>query len=269
MIIVGEKLNSSIPKTLEAMQNSDDEYLISLIKNQAESGADYIDINTALLGDAEFDYMVKLAGLVIENTDCGIMLDSPNPDIIARCIPLFKDSKIIVNSVNCEEKYNDLIEIIAKYSIGVVALLMDGRKIPNSAEQRLSAAKKIILKLREAGVKDENIYADALTEAIATNSDAAKVTLDTIKLLRADFPEIHVICGLSNVSFGLPSRACLNSAFLAMANAAGLDSVIADITSESLKKALFASEALLGNDEYCMEYIGFIRSQKAIVKDVL
>jgi 5-methyltetrahydrofolate--homocysteine methyltransferase len=263
MIIVGEKLNSSIPKTLEAMQTSNDEYLISLIRNQAEAGADYIDINTALLGDDEFDYMVKLAKLVIENTDCGIMLDSPNPDIIARCIPIFKDSKIIVNSVNCEEKYNSLIEMIAKYSVGAVALLMDGRRIPNSAEQRLSAAKKIISKLREAGVKDENIYADALTEAIATNSEAATVTLDTIRLLRGEFPAAHIICGLSNVSFGLPSRAYLNSAFLSMANAAGLDSVIADITSESLKNALFASEALLGKDEYCMEYINFIRAQKA------
>ena len=259
MIIIGEKLNSSIPKTLEAINKQDFAYIVDLINRQTASGAEYLDINTALSGENEINNMLKLIDLALENSACGIMIDSPNPNVIIHCVPKIENRKTIINSITLDEKYDALIEIAKQYDTGLVCLPMKGNSIPSTAEERFQNAQEIINKLRCAEIQDENIYIDILVEAIATNENAAVVALKTIMLIKENFPKINTICGLSNISFGLPNRAKLNSAFLAMAMQNGLDSAIVDIISEDIKNALFASNALIGKDEYCIEYINYSR----------
>ena len=104
-----------------------------------------------------------------------------------------------------------------------------------------------------------NIYLDVLAEALATDDTSGPVAMETIKAIKTTFPDVHVTCGLSNVSFGLPKRVNLNNAFLAAAVFAGLDSVIIDITNASTKQMLFASLAIAGKDEYCLNYLNSAR----------
>lgn len=134
-----------------------------------------------------------------------------------------------------------------------------GREIPAQPEGRLKNADLLIEKLTAAGIAADNIYVDVLAEALATEEKAAATTLKTIRLIKEKYPEIQTICGLSNISFGLPKRANLNAAFLAMALVSGLDAAILDCSSPRIQDMLYTAEALLGRDEYCMEYIGYCR----------
>lgn len=261
MIIIGEKLNSSIPSTLEAFNNRDEDHIIKLIKSQAASGADYLDINTALTGEHEVDNMLWVIELALENADCGIMIDSPNPDVIIQCMPKGGNRSLIVNSITLEKKYDAMIAVLKENHAGVVCLPINEKSIPETAEERLAHAKEMVEKLHAANISHQNIYMDVLIEAIATNANTAITTLNTVTLMKKHFPKINTICGLSNVSFGLPNRAKLNSAFLTMAMQKGLDSAILDITNKDIKNTFLTSNALLGKDEYCLEYIQHARRE--------
>lgn len=259
MIIIGEKLNSSIPSAFATMQESD-EAIVNLIKRQSDAGARYLDINTAMFEAKEAEMMKKVASLVLANSECGLMLDSPNPEVLCEVIAEFSGADIILNSVTADERIDELAPVAAKYGCGIVVLPMDQSGIPETAEGRLECAKSAIAKLTAAGVKEENIYVDAICETLATCDTNAKVSLDVIAKIKAN-TNAKTTCGLSNVSFGLPKRGVLNGAFLAIALYNGLDSAIIDPTSAEIRKSLFAGEAISARDEYCMEYINFAREE--------
>lgn len=262
MLIIGEKLNSSVPRTLEALNAHNAEYLTDVIRLQEACGADYLDINTALTGENEIADMEWLVRLATEHTSCGIMIDSPNPEIIRAAIPFVKDRKLFINSITLDEKYESLYEDIRNSGGSVVCLPIVGRAIPMTAAERVANAKQIVEKLTATGIPKERIYIDVLVEAVATNSQAPSVTIDTIRSIKAELPGVSTVCGLSNISFGLPRRGILNATFLAMCMAAGLDSAILDVTSLKMQETLAAAKALLGEDDYCMDYISFIRDQE-------
>lgn len=257
MILIGEKLNSSIPSTFEAMKNGDKEVL-SIIKAQENAGAKYLDINTAMFENSELEIMEKIVKAVIANSECGIVLDSPNPAVLEKAAELCVGRELILNSVTSDERIDELAPIAAKLNSGVILLPMDTDGIPETAEERLECAKKGIKKLKSYGVKEENIYVDAICETLATLDTNALTSLETIRLIKEN-TNAKTTCGLSNVSFGLPKRAYINAAFVSIAVYNGLDSAIADASNEELRRAIYASSAVSGKDEYCMEYIGFIR----------
>ncbi|MBQ8509291.1 MAG: dihydropteroate synthase [Clostridia bacterium] len=260
MIIIGEKLNSSIPSAFAAMQEGD-EAVIRLIRAQADAGAAYLDINTALFEEEELPMMKKIIALVIDNCDCGLMLDSPNPAVLCEAVKDCGDREVILNSCTTDERIDELAPVAASLGCGIVVLPIDVENgIPESAEGRLENAKAAISKLTAAGVDEEKIYIDAVCETLATCDTNAKVTLDTVRLVKEN-TGAKTTCGLSNVSFGLPKRAFINGAFLTLALANGLDSSIIDPASKELRKALFSASAVLGQDEYCMNYIEYIRGE--------
>ena len=259
MIIIGEKLNSSIPSTLKALQNDDKEYIINQIILQTKSGADYLDINTSLCGDNELEKLIWVISLVLKNSSCGIVIDSPNTEVVKNALPLIKDRKIIINSVTVDQRIDELLPVIKEYKTGVIALPIDKNGIPDTAKKRTDNAVKVIEKLKDAGIAQENIYLDVLAETLSTSDSSAVTALETIKGVKALYPEVKTVCGLSNISFGLPKRVYINSAFMSMAIAYGLDSAIMDINSEAMQLALFATKALFGKDEYCIEFITKVR----------
>lgn len=259
MILIGEKLNSSIPSTLRAMKESDEE-IISLIKAQEAAGAAYLDINTAMFEADELPMMEKIVKLALANSSCGIVLDSPDPKVIEEASKLCDGRGLILNSVTADERIDELAPVAAKLGCGVIVLPMDSDGIPETAEGRLECAKKAIAKLTAAGVDEENIYVDAICETLATLDTNAKTSLETIRLVKEN-TNAKTTCGLSNVSFGLPKRAFVNAAFVSIAIYNGLDSAIADAMNEELRRAIHSANAVSGLDEYCMEYIGFIRGE--------
>lgn len=260
MILVGEKLNSSIPRTMEAIQNHDEAYLIDLIVRQEKDGADFLDINTAISTDRELAEMCRILELAQKHSRCHIMLDSPDPQVVKEAIRQIRGREVIINSVTLTQRIDELMDTIRKYNASVVCLPIDESGISGDPARRVETAGKIIQKLRENGIGEEKIYIDVLAEALSVDDRSVLTTLETIRLLRKAHPHVKSICGLSNISFGLPGRALLNTSFLAMAIFCGLDSAILDVTSSKIKETLVASRALCGQDEYCMDYIGYMRN---------
>ena len=262
MIIIGEKLNSSIPKTLAAINGHDTGYLVDLIETQAKNGAAYLDINTAICGDQELDNMLWLISLVLAHSDCGIMIDSPSVDVVREAIKRTAGRKTIVNSVTLTERIAELAPLIRESGASVVGMPMDNDGIPQIVAKRVENAILLREKLLEYGIKEDNIFIDAITEVICVNDDNAMTAIETIRRVKERFPAQKMIAGISNISFGLPQRVNINRAFLLGAVIAGLDSAIMDINSQEMRTALFAALAVAGRDRHCLKYISVIKQMK-------
>lgn len=255
MILIGEKLNSSIPKTQEAMKQGDFSYLKHLIEIQKE--ADYLDVNTAMC-DNELEVMEQVVDLIIKESDCGIMLDSTNTDVLCAMLPKIENRDVIINSVTLDERLDAVSGFGGK--CGIVALPICSGEVFTDAEKRAENAFALIDKCMKCGFHEGDIYIDVLAQSVATDSTAARVCLDTIRLIRKENRNVHLTCGLSNISFGLPGRSAVNSGFLISAVTAGLDSAILDVSNPSIISALHVANLLNGEDEYCMDYITYFRN---------
>lgn len=262
MIIIGEKLNTSIPKTQAAVAQKDLEYLTGLIRSQVECGADFLDINTAVGVENEPESLAWLANLVMEHSKVGIMLDSPSPEVVSNVIPIIKDRPVIVNSVTLTDRL-EILPVIRDTGAWVVGLPIDGDGIPDSAGKRADNAERLIRIITQAGIPPEKIFIDVLAESLAVADLNLMTALGTIPLIRRVNPEVKTVCGVSNVSFGLPQRININCAFLTAAVIAGLDAAILDIASPVVKTALISSLAVAGKDEYCLRYISHIRQKNS------
>ena len=261
MLIIGEKLNSSIPSTLKMLKEKDDQAIIRLMKAQEDAGADYLDLNAALLGEGELPALTHLAELALEHTDCGIALDSPNAKVLLRAAEAVKGRALILNSVTASERIDEVLPAAAEMRAGVIALPMKAR-MPEDARERVEIAEELIARMTGAGVREQDIYIDCIVEALSAGDEKPRAALDAIRMIRSAHPLVHLTGGITNVSFGLPGRAHMASIFLAMAIAEGLDSAILDIISPAVKASLMAALALNGEDEYCMDYIRYSREAK-------
>ncbi|HPE94775.1 MAG TPA: dihydropteroate synthase [Bacillota bacterium] len=258
MIIVGEKLNSSIPSVLKIFESGDEQAAAALIRQQAKN-ADMLDINTALCAD-ERGMMAKTLALALETTQCSIMLDSPDPTVILDVACLCGDRETVINSVTPSQRIDELSDLLSTGKYGIVALPVGEAGTPETAQERVRIAELLVNRLVRVGVREDRIYVDALVEAAAFGQNNAKTTLETVSLLKKTLPVSKTVMGVSNVSFGLPARANLNNAFLACAVMAGLDMAIIDAAATSTVSALRAAGVLAGEDEYGIEYIDYIRS---------
>lgn len=263
MIRISEKLNSSIPSVLTAFEQKDEDFLIDLIQKQEAAQAEYIDINTAVLQEKELEAMLYAIDLVQKHSAMGIMIDSPDVAVIEAAVNAISNRKIIINSVTLTARIEELTPLLQSHpEIMVVGLPIPESGIPATARERVDCAKELISKLKEKGIGEERILIDVIVEALSVGDNNARVVLDTICLFKQECPGVLTTGGFSNVSFGLPKRMILNTAFLAMAMYAGLDSAIMDVASDSMRKSYRAINALLGQDEYCLDYIDEIRGNE-------
>ena len=141
----------------------------------------------------------------------------------------------------------------------MIALLSDDRGIPKTAEDRLQVFDHIMAKAKEYQIAPSRIFIDPLVEMLCTSEEGASVNLETIARIRKQAPSIHISAAISNISYQLPVRKLVNLSYTILAMGAGIDSAICDPTNRDLLGAVYATEALLGQDEYCMEYIGAYR----------
>ena len=142
---------------------------------------------------------------------------------------------------------------------------MDDKGIPKTIEERLSIAKNLYRNLIEANIPPDYIYFDILVLSVGVEPDAALIALETIKTVRANFPTSHIICGVSNVSMGLPGRRLINRTFLTMAICAGFDTLLVDVRDQPLISSIYASKVLISQDPYCLEYLKAYREKKILV----
>lgn len=259
MIIIGEKINGSIPSVAKAIAEKDAAFIKNLAKIQTEANATYIDVCASVAEEIEVETLKWLIDLVQEVTDTPICVDSPSAKICVEALPFCKKVGI-VNSVSLEgEKINTIFPVIADTKWECIALLCDEKGIPNSAERRLEVFEGIMKKAKEFNIAPSRLHIDPLVESISTTETALETFSDCAREIKRQYPEIHVTSGLSNISFGLPARKCINMGFLALAMGAGMDSAIVDPTNRDMLGLIYAVDALLQNDEYCLEYIGGFR----------
>ncbi len=258
MIIVGEKINGSIPVMAEAIANRDTEFIKNRAKAQAEAGATFIDC-CASVHDGEVETLKWMIDCIQEVTDLPISLDSPSADVIAEVFPYCKKPGLI-NSVSGEgDKVDKIFPLIADTKWEVICLLSDDTGIPKSAADRLKVFDYIMAKAKEYNIKPSRLHIDPLVEMLCTSEDGIAMNVEVISTIRKQYPNIHIIAAVSNISFNLPVRKMVNLGFTVLAMNAGLDSAILDPTNRDMMGVIYATEALLGLDDYCMEYISAYR----------
>jgi 5-methyltetrahydrofolate--homocysteine methyltransferase len=255
MIIVGELINSSRKAIPPLIEGKDTAAIQDLARRQREAGAAYIDVNAGTFVAQETEYLCWLVTTVQAAVDAPLCLDSPNPGALEKALALHK-GKAMINSITAEKaRYGTIVPLVKKYKSAVVALCMDDCGMPESAAERIGVAESLAGRLAGEGVPLDDVYFDPLVRPVSTDPRYGAMMLDTTRGIKERVPQAHVICGLSNVSFGLPLRKLLNQNFLVMAMTCGLDAVIIDPLDGRIMSNLYATEALLGKDEFCMNYI--------------
>lgn len=256
MIIIGEKINSTLKAIRPAIENYDAAAIQDLAKKQYDAGASYIDVNAGMFHNDEPERLVWLVNTVQEVLDAPFSIDSPNPKAIEAALKANKNSKPVINSITDEkERFNSILPLAVQYKTDIIALCMDDNGMPETVDDRVSIAERLIEKLTKEGMSLGEIYIDPMVRPIGTDSNNGIIVIETIRKVKAEFPGVHIACGLSNISFGIPGRKLVNQAFLVAAMAAGMDGAILDPLDKKLMSLVYATEALLGRDEYCMNYI--------------
>ncbi len=255
MIIVGEKINTSRKKIAEAVESRDVDFIVQTARDQAEAGASFIDVNAGTFVEKETESLCWLVESVQAHIALPLCLDSPDPAALSEAIKLHKGEPMI-NSISLEkDRYEALLPVITSHPCHVVALCMTQTAMPTSVEDRVAAATELITKLTEKGIPVEKIYVDPLVQPVSVDVRMGTAILGAINEIMRGFPGVNTICGLSNVSFGLPMRSLINRNFLAIAVANGLSAAILDPTDRKLMSTIVTAEMLLGKDDYCEKYI--------------
>jgi len=270
LLIVAERINTSRkvkgePVIEQAVERRDAEYIAGLAKSQFEAGATYIDINCGTLTTGEPEALEWLAKVVMEAVDAPISFDTPNGAALEKALAVYDRSKgqPMINSITAEtERYKTILPFVLEHKAKVIALSMDDSGIQPDPEKRLTVARKLLTDLTAAGVSVDDIYVDPLTFPIGTGSDVTVSMLDIIRQVMQDFPGVHTTAGISNVSHRMPARKILNQAATVLALGSGLDAGIIDPNDRYLMALISATEALLGRDDFCMNYIQCSRDGK-------
>ena len=259
MIIIGEKINGSIPSMGKAIAERNEEWIKEIAKKQEAAGATYIDVCASVEEEIELDTLKWMIDLVQSVTDLPLAVDSPSPRVLKEAYK-FCNKPGIINSVSMEgDKIDILFPEIKDTKWEVIALLCDDTGIPKCAEVRLRVFDKIMEKAKQYGIAPNRIHIDPLIEMLCTSEDGINMNTQVMRTIREQYPDIHITAAVSNISFNLPVRKLLNMGFTVLAMNAGLDSAILDPTNRDMMGLIYATEALLGMDDFCMEYIGAYR----------
>lgn len=262
MLIVGELINASRKPVRELIEKQDAEALVALARDQQAHGADYIDVNAGVFVGREPELLTWLVATVQGAVEAPCCIDSPDPKAIEAALAVHRGTAL-VNSISLEkERYDALLPLVAESQSKVVALCMSDAGMPETADQRLRIADTLVNGLVRRGVALSDIYVDPLVQPVATNNTFGVEFLQAIERITRAFPGVHTMCGISNISFGLPERKFLNQTFMVMAIAKGLDGAIVNPLDKRMMACITTAETLMGRDAYCMSYLKAFRAGK-------
>lgn len=261
MIIIGELINASRKVIGAAIEAEDAAVVKKTAADQAEAGADYIDVNAGIFVGKEPEYLTWLVKQVQEATDKPCAIDSPDPKAIEAALAVHQGTPMI-NSISLEkDRYDRLMPIVAGTDLKVIALCMSDLGMPETVDDRMKIADKLINGLLQNNVKQENIYVDPLVQPLSVNNTFGIEFINTIAKVATTFPGIHTACGLSNISYGLPARKFMNQIFMTMAITKGLDGAIINPLDRRMMATIIAAEALAGRDDFCTNYLKAFRAK--------
>ena len=256
-VIIGERINPTGKKRLrKALEEGDMAYVLNEAIVQEEHGAEVLDVNVGTPGVDEPALLEQAVQELQAVTDLPLQLDTSDPEAMRRALRVY-NGKALINSVNGKQEVMDAIfPLVKKYGGAVVALTLDEAGIPGTAEGRLAIAEKILKEAAKYGIGPKDILFDTLTMTVSTDGNAAKVTLDALKMIR-EKTGCGTVLGVSNVSFGLPVREVLGSVFLTLALENGLSGAIMNPLNERMMGAMISFRTLTGRDENCAAYIQY------------
>lgn len=254
-VVIGERINPTGKKLFkEALRNNDIDYIVKEGLSQQEKGAHILDVNVGL---PEIDEVKMLTDAVFSLQSVlplPLQLDSSDPKALESALRIY-NGKAMINSVNGKKSsMEEIFPLVKKYGGVVVCLCLDESGIPETAQGRIDIAKKIISTAEEYGIDKKDLVVDALTMTISTNKDNAVETLKAVKYIRNELG-VGTVLGVSNISFGLPKRDAVNTAFYTLALENGLSAGIINPLSEGMMNAYYSYNALMGYDDNCQEYI--------------
>lgn len=259
MIIVGEKINGSIPAVAQAIAARNSDPIHDRAIAQDKAGAAFIDCCASVPEAKEPETLKWMIDCIQEVSELPISVDSPSADVILQVFPHCRRPGLI-NSVSGEgDKIDKIFPAVADTKWEIICLLSDDSGIPKSAADRLKVFDYILKKAEEYHIDTRRLHIDPLVEMLCTSENGIAMNTEVIRTIRNRCPDIHIIAAVSNISFNLPVRKMINLGFTVLAMNAGLDSAILDPTSRDMMGVIYATEALLGKDDYCMEYINAYR----------
>ena len=253
VVIIGECINPTRRKRLvSTLQEGNFDYVLELAESQIKAGADILDVNVGFPGVDDVRLLPDTVRSITDRYDIPLCLDSPNPKAIEAALKI-APGKCLINSVNGEEKsMNALLPIAKEYGAAIIGLTMDDDGITHDPEKRLAIAGKILERALRSGIKMEDVIIDPLAMAVSADPQACIITLETIKLVRQKMG-LNITQGASNISFGLPDREVLNSAFMALSIMNGLTCPIAN--PEKITAIVRATDLVLGRDDYAVRFV--------------
>lgn len=262
-VLIGERINPTGKKRLkEALRSGDMAYILGEAVMQTDCGAHILDVNVGLPEINEPEMLAKAVCEIQAVTDLPLQIDTSDPVAMERAMRLY-NGKPLVNSVNGKKEVMDAIfPLVKKYGGVVIALTLDENGVPPQAQGRIEIAKKIIAEAKKYGIGKNELIFDTLAMAVSADGGAANAALDALDYIRHKLG-CNTSLGVSNISFGLPKRDFINSAFFAMALARGLSAAIINPSSQEMIKTYKSFLALSQKDENCMGYIAYASSVNA------
>lgn len=260
--MIGERINPTGKKKFQqALREHNIGYLLSQGLEQAQAGAEILDVNVGLPDIDETAMMTEVIAQLQSVMDLPLQLDSSHPEVIEAGLRIY-NGKPIVNSVNGEpEVLEKILPLVKKYGAAVVGLTMDKKGIPGSAEERLAIGRRIVEACVSYGIPKEDIYLDCLTLTVSVQQKEALETLKAVRLVKQELG-VKTVLGVSNISFGLPDREAINTTFLTLAMEAGLDLPILNPNNAAMVGAVDAFHLLTGKDPGGETYLARHAGQK-------
>ncbi|NYE57508.1 methyltetrahydrofolate--corrinoid methyltransferase [Carboxydothermus ferrireducens] len=252
MLIIGEKLNSSIPKVREAIHNKDKAFIQDLALKQVQAGADYLDVNTALEDEVnDMEWVIKA---IKEVVDVPICIDSTNPEAVKKALEL-TEGKAMINSINMESaRIRDILPIVIDSGCPVIALTIDDNGIPKTVEDRMRILDRMVEILQKHNYDLDKVYVDPLVLPVATDTNNALIFFESLTQIKEKYG-LKTVSGLSNVSHSLPKRRIINRHFLTVCISRGMDAAILDPLDKKIITAILTTELLMGKDRFARKYL--------------
>lgn len=260
-VLIGERINPTGKKKLAAALLAGDMDAVRVeAQAQVQAGADILDVNVGATGVDEVAVLPEAVKAVMEVVEVPICIDSHNPKALEAALKVYR-GKPIINSVSGQESVlAEVLPLVKQHGAAVIGLTMDDEGIPQDSERRLAIARKIIERGEALGIPREDVIIDCLTLTIGSNSKAGWVTLDAIRRVKAEFG-VNQTLGASNVSFGLPDREVINSAFIAITIAAGVTCPTVNVAK--VRPTVLSADMILGRDNHSLRYIRAYRQALA------
>jgi len=261
-VMIGERINPTGRRVLAAEMKAG---IMDRVKAdavaQVEAGAQMLDVNAGVPGIDEPALLVAAIRAVSEVTDVPICIDSSVIEALEAALAVY-EGKALVNSVTAEgERMDRILPVVKKYGAAVIGMSNDETGITMVPQERLEIARRIIERAAYYGIPREDVIIDPIAMTVAADPQAGLITLETMRLVKEQLGN-NMTCGASNVSFGLPDRSVLNAAFFPVATHAGLSCAITNPLIHEVRKAVLASDLLLGHDEYAMRWISVFRQEQ-------